>query len=213
MTFNRDQVYQGWACTDCTMLLANGETPPDLDETETTLYLERVARGCAGCEVTLGMFREDHACASDFTVTWLMRHESVRGSLRRGWVEVRADDYGDAMDQAHWAIPAGAWLTVARAHDLETETDRGGECDCECQTFSWSACDVCGSNLGGHRDAVVFWIQPSPEPAGISGPGLHTDPQETCPACAADPRISPADHAGIMVMAASLAAGREQFSG
>ncbi len=39
----------------------------------------------------------------------------------------------------------------------QTAGDRGGECDCETNTFSWSACDVCGSNLGGERHAVSFW--------------------------------------------------------
>lgn len=35
--------------------------------------------------------------------------------------------------------------------------DTDVECDCEIDTFSWSACDVCGSNLGGERHAVSFW--------------------------------------------------------
>jgi hypothetical protein len=39
----------------------------------------------------------------------------------------------------------------------ETAGDQGGECECEQQTFSWSACDTCGSSLGGERAAVTFW--------------------------------------------------------
>ena len=39
----------------------------------------------------------------------------------------------------------------------QTASDRGGECDCETDTFSWSPCDVCGGNLGGERHAVTFW--------------------------------------------------------
>jgi hypothetical protein len=39
----------------------------------------------------------------------------------------------------------------------ETEGDRGGECECERNSFSWSPCDTCGSSLGGQRDAVTFW--------------------------------------------------------
>jgi hypothetical protein len=38
-----------------------------------------------------------------------------------------------------------------------TAADLGGECDCETVTFSWTACDVCGGNLGGERHAVTFW--------------------------------------------------------
>ena len=48
---------------------------------------------------------------------------------------------------------------MARGHELATEPDRGGECECERQSFTWSPCDVCDSNLGGARDAVVFWPQ------------------------------------------------------
>ncbi len=32
------------------------------------------------------------------------------------------------------------------------------ECDCETTTFSWSACDGCGINLGGERHAVTGWV-------------------------------------------------------
>lgn len=42
------------------------------------------------------------------------------------------------------------------------EDDRGDEafeCDCETRGFSWSACDGCGSNLGGERHAVTGWIK------------------------------------------------------
>ena len=31
------------------------------------------------------------------------------------------------------------------------------DCDCEQLEFSWSQCDVCGSGLGGSRDAVHFF--------------------------------------------------------
>ena len=39
----------------------------------------------------------------------------------------------------------------------QTAGDLGGECDCETNSFSWSPCDVCGSNLGGERAAVSFF--------------------------------------------------------
>jgi len=41
--------------------------------------------------------------------------------------------------------------------DGQTAGEAGSECDCETESFSWSACDVCGSNLGGERHAVSFW--------------------------------------------------------
>jgi hypothetical protein len=101
----------GWCCVDCLMLLANGETPSELDETETAEFLARVDVRAAGT-VTLGrMFGED-GC----------EHTS------EDWV------FGDSWVQADHAS------------------------ECEQIGFSWSACDVCGSTLGGSRDAVTFWL-------------------------------------------------------
>lgn len=37
----------------------------------------------------------------------------------------------------------------------------GFDCDCAHQSFSWSACEGCGSTLGGTRDALTLWeVQP-----------------------------------------------------
>jgi hypothetical protein len=167
MTFNRNEAFGGECCTDCLFLLANGDTPAGLSEEETAEYLARVAQHCEGCEVTLGMFREDHPCRVNFTVTYA----PTRYSRQRLTTEVLADDIEDAIWQAQYAheVPAGAriltgWPHQPRRHDLMTRYDLGGECECEQTGFSGSACDVCGSNLGGARDAVVFWLQP--EPAG-----------------------------------------------
>jgi hypothetical protein len=96
----------GWACTDCLILLANGDAPAELDEAELAAWLAEIDTRNAGYQITLGLLREDHACTDE----------------------------------------AG-----------QTEADRGGECECEVQSFSWSACDVCGSNLGGERHAVSFF--------------------------------------------------------
>jgi hypothetical protein len=174
--FNRDKTFSGWCCVDCLFWLANGDEPSRDYNTgaEIAEWRESFERGTQGCEVTLGMFREGHECRANWTVTW-HAPGSVRGSFRRGQIEVLADSFGDAMDEVRWAagahwstVPAKAWPVMARSHELETEADRGGECECEQQSFSWSACDTCGSSLGGHRHAVTFWIQPEPAPA-------HTD--------------------------------------
>jgi hypothetical protein len=46
----------GWACQDCVMLLANGETNPWWTEEETAAYLDRVTDQ----EVTLGFDADEH---------------------------------------------------------------------------------------------------------------------------------------------------------
>jgi hypothetical protein len=112
-------VCAGWACTDCIILIANGETPPELTGDEADAWLAAVSDRNAGYHVAPGMFREDHACTDE----------------------------------------AG-----------RTAGDNGGDCDCETLAFTWSACDVCGSNLGGERHAVTFWAAP----ALVSAPALVT---------------------------------------
>jgi hypothetical protein len=72
--------------------------------------------------------------------------------------DYRADSKGDAREQfgfEHGFTGHGPYR--AEAHDLATVQELGGECDCEENTFSWSPCDVCGSNLGGSRHAVSFF--------------------------------------------------------
>jgi hypothetical protein len=96
----------GWACIDCVMLLANGETDPEWSDIGTQDYLLSVEQNTAGYEVTLGRMLGEDGC------------------------EHSEDD----------------------GYEDHAET-------CERQTFSWLSCDVCGSTLGGSRDAVTFWEQ------------------------------------------------------
>jgi len=143
----------GWACVDCLMELANGESPADLTESELAERTAAIDARNDGYHLTLGMLREDHACATNYTVT---ARDGTTG-------DYRADSPADARDmfeQEHGY--AGHGFITTTTHDLQTESDRGGECDCEVNTFSWSPCDVCGSNLGGERHAVSFWRITSP---------------------------------------------------
>jgi hypothetical protein len=136
----------GWCCTDCLMMLANGEGNPEWTEEEAADYDKRVAHYTDGCTVTLGLMREDHGCASNWTIT------DQAGET----YEYRAKDISEALSEHAWQHDL-AEVASATAHELETEGDRGGECECEQDSFSWSQCDVCGSNLGGSRDAVCFF--------------------------------------------------------
>ena len=136
----------GWCCTDCLMMLANGEGNPGWTEEEAADYDQRVAHYTEGCNVTLGLMREDHDCRSTWTIT------DTAGET----YEYDAKDITDALEQHQWHNDT-ALVASASMHDLETESDRGGECECEQMTFSHSQCDVCGSRLAGARDAVCFF--------------------------------------------------------
>jgi hypothetical protein len=103
-----EYICTGWACTDCMILLANGEDPAGhMTEDEISAWHAEIDHRNAGYNLTLGMLAEDHDCLDDF-----------------------------------------GGMTAAEADQ---------ECDCETHSFSWSACDVCGSALGGERHAVSFW--------------------------------------------------------
>lgn len=99
----------GWVCYDCLGLLANGETPENMDEEQTAAWLKEIERREDGADVTLGLMASEH--------------ESSCPNI---------DEDGD-------------WIG-------------GSECQCERQEFSWSQCNLCGSRLGGSRDAVTFWF-------------------------------------------------------
>lgn len=43
-----------WCCTDCVMLFANGETPPELSEDETAAWLAEIDRRTDGYDVACG---------------------------------------------------------------------------------------------------------------------------------------------------------------
>lgn len=50
----------GWACSDCLMLMANGEAPDHMDAVETTLFLESFERHTEAYDVSLGLVAEEH---------------------------------------------------------------------------------------------------------------------------------------------------------
>lgn len=51
----------------------------------------------------------------------------------------------------------GSWDLGGEHVDGCTAWDDGTDCYCETIEFSRSPCDVCGSHLGGSRDAVHWW--------------------------------------------------------
>ncbi len=133
--------YPSKCCVDCLMYLANGETPNDLTEEETAEWLENFNRRTEGYEIILGKMYEYHECKSNFTVV-----------TTAGEYETFADSAEDARED-HVFRSENSKVIAVIPHELQTEDD----CECENEGFSWSSCDVCGSNLGGDRYAVTFW--------------------------------------------------------
>jgi ribosomal protein L37AE/L43A len=113
MTTTRDHA-NGWACIDCLMLLANGETNPEWSDAETAEYFARLEeRSIDGETVTLGrVFGED-----------------------------------------------GCEHTSEEWHSGDSRVQEDHAESCERTTFSRWPCDVCGSTLGGAREAVTFWTE------------------------------------------------------
>jgi hypothetical protein len=59
-------ICSGWACQDCTILLANGDAPAGLSEEQIAEWQTRINEKTAGCTLTLGMLAEEHSCLDDF---------------------------------------------------------------------------------------------------------------------------------------------------
>jgi hypothetical protein len=72
---------------------------------------------------------------------------------------------GECADDCHSAEPwsqlptADGWdaaMGTGEHSEYCTPEDREEGCDCDHTSFSWSACDGCGSSLGGDRYAFTL---------------------------------------------------------
>jgi hypothetical protein len=71
----------------------------------------------------------------------------------------------DPTQPEPWALDDGADVTMGLSWDehddpagCEAAFNSGSDqCDCEHRSFSWSACEGCGSSLGGDRYAFTYW--------------------------------------------------------
>lgn len=158
-----------WVCRDCLFLLANGD-PPNYDydypgKTEAEIaemyenYNDRVARETAGYSITLGHMREQHACATNATVTPIFKDESgePKESIETSNEYLIHSGYpSEAIESAESDFPDAIGFRVI-THDLETQGDRGGECDCEELSFSFQDCANCGAYHGGLWHAATVW--------------------------------------------------------
>jgi hypothetical protein len=152
---------QAYVCTDCLILIANGDGPdfayqyPDKSDAEIEEmrrdYYARIDREMSGYQITLGWGREQHECASNVTVTPVYQRLDERDAR-----EYRADTVTEALDKAMFDFPDAIGFHGV-AHDLETEGDRGGECYCEEEGFSERDCAHCGTRYAGTWHAATVW--------------------------------------------------------
>lgn len=62
---NTEPTRPDWACTDCFVLLVNGDMPGHMSEEEVNEWHARYVKGIGDTEVTPGMLAEYHECAND----------------------------------------------------------------------------------------------------------------------------------------------------
>src|ERR1700733_13013117 len=141
---------QAYVCTDCLILIANGDNPnfgyqyPEKTEAECEEMLRdyhaRIDREMARFRITLGWGREQHECASNWEVTPLMRSDRDGEDFTEADGDAkgyRADTASEALDAAEFDFTGDDVVGFrVLGHDLETEGDRGGECYCEEESFS-----------------------------------------------------------------------------
>jgi len=91
-----------------------------------------------------------HLVNGDCTDVWSGEGDEYIGCSEEGRVPMNL--FGDMH-----ITPGMLWSEHACCGGCNVHT--ADECDCETITFSWSACDGCGSLLGGERHAVTGWIK------------------------------------------------------
>lgn len=63
------ETWTKWVCSDCMVLMANGETPPEMSEEETEAWLAKIENHG---HTTIGLMREEHEC--DYDQDWHSGH-------------------------------------------------------------------------------------------------------------------------------------------
>lgn len=121
------------ACTDCLMLIANGETPPEMDEAETEDYVNRFDHWTEQFDVVVPSSWPFMAYFLDF--------EDAFAAVLAGHVDV--DVLRFSLDDD---VEVTDWSERDRYYGTDTESE-----------FSMDGCDTCGSRLGGDRHPVAAW--------------------------------------------------------
>lgn len=129
------------ACTDCIMLIANGDTSGtarcETEEGEAA-YLAAVAANTEGLHLAPASWEPPVRMAWDE-----YDPEDVTELLALAFSgEVQPEDFTFDLD----TVTLAAWTEDDRHYGRDTEAE-----------FSWSSCDVCDEGLGGDRHPVAAW--------------------------------------------------------
>lgn len=127
-------IYHLRACTDCIMLIANGDTPPEMDEAETDAYVERFDTWTAPYTAVV-------ASSWPFTPYYLTVGAAFTAVLA-GDVDVDVLRFSVDDDD----VEVTDWSERDRYYGRDVEAE-----------FSMHGCDTCGSRLGGDRHPVAAW--------------------------------------------------------
>lgn len=83
-------------------------------------------------------------------------HLEANGEMPPEWDRAEAEAWLERVEASgDWSL--GMMLGEDGCEHSEDEYAEHAE-QCERVEFSWSACDSCGSRLGGAREAATFWL-------------------------------------------------------
>jgi hypothetical protein len=147
------ELVNGWACLDCAMLIANGETPERMTETEAAEWLAEVDRrgagGAWGSGRTHGVDVE--GCGIDHGDDDDDRYECETVEFSWSWCSVCGSTLGGSRHGVHW-WPSGD--TVAE-DDPSLSCDRcGGPVD-SLDGWTDGTLVLCGSMRGNGCDRTI----------------------------------------------------------
>jgi len=149
-------------CTDCLLYHANGTLPDEtghMTSAEAEVFLNTIGLRLegSGFRLTLGWVREQHDCKSNYTVAPAYRRTNFISSRHEDRREFYSEGgFTGVASLAEMSFPNAVGLNIV-SHDLKTEADRGGECDCETETFARHQCVSCGTEYAGEWHAATVW--------------------------------------------------------
>lgn len=97
--------WEGWACSDCVMLIAYSESPPEMSKEDTAAWLERIDARMEGTEhVSPGRMLGGDGCNCDPDEGDACSEEHIQGCERVDFSWSRCDYCGSTLGGSREAI-------------------------------------------------------------------------------------------------------------